>query len=144
MELLAGAQAQTVLGGALIGIAAATLMILTGRVMAASGMIGSLLGGSEGPAAASIAFIAGLVIAPSVVIILGSVTAAPIEAHWLYLATGGLLVGFGARFGGASLCACIVGLALRSGRAVILALAIAAGAATSLLARQMLGSGGLA
>lgn len=122
-----------VLGGALIGLALAALRLLTGRVMSASGMVGSLLGGHEGPAAASIAFIAGLLAAPSLLALLGEPAAKPAEAGWPLLVAGGLLVGFGARLGEAGLVSTIWGAVRRSGWAAAALCAMAAGAALSLM-----------
>ena len=135
---------QVILGGGMIGLALALLMILTGRVMAASGMVGSLLGGHEGLAATSIAFIAGLFIAPSVLIALGSSKQPLAEAGWLLLAGGGLLVGVGARLGNSSVLGAIGGLARLSGRSVWTFLAIVAGVASSSIVLWFLGSGGVA
>ena len=56
------------IGGAIVGLAAALLLVLTGRSMSLSDMLGSLLGGNEGLAATSIAFLAGLVIVAAVTV----------------------------------------------------------------------------
>lgn len=132
---------QSAFGGALIGLALAVLMILTGRVMSASAMIGSLLGGREGLAATSIAFIAGLFIAPSLLIALGAIRQ-PIEGSgWLVLLVGGLVVGFGARLGNISLLGAICGITRRSGRAVAMIGAIGAGLGIGLSLLHVLGTG---
>jgi len=54
--VLPGMLGQVVLSGALIGLSLAMLMTLTGRLMSASWMDGSLLGGREGLAATGLAF----------------------------------------------------------------------------------------
>jgi hypothetical protein len=131
-----------VLGGALIGLALALLRTATGRVMSASRMIGSLLGGHEGPAAASMAFIAGLVIAPTVLVLLGEPTAKPLEGNWALLALGGVLVGLGARLGDTGLVAAIWGGAGGSGRSAAVLCAMIASAGLSLFLFDLLVRGG--
>ena len=103
-------------GSALIGLAAGLLVLLTGRVMSASGMIGSLLSGNEaeGLAASSIAFIGGIAAATLTMTGLGFSSQVTAEADWPFLVVGGLLVGFGARFGGVSLVGTLTGIARRS------------------------------
>ncbi|MCE2738212.1 MAG: hypothetical protein LW703_07575 [Rhodobacter sp.] len=143
MDLLQGAYGPVVLGGAMIGLALGLLWVLTGRIMSATGMICSLLGGREGLAASSIAFIGGLFIAPSLLMALGVAKQMADEADWPFLVLGGLLAGIAARFGG-SLMGAIHGVTLRSRRAAVTLLGIMAGAGTALLVRQILGNGGMA
>ena len=142
--MVTGTLGQTILGGALIGLALAMLTILTGRKMSASGMIASLLDGREGLAAPSIAFIAGLFIAPSILMAFGYAQQSSLEPGWPVLIVGGLLVGIGARLGGGSLLGAIVGLAQMSGRALAMLLAILAGAVVSFVLYELLGIGGAA
>jgi uncharacterized membrane protein YedE/YeeE len=130
-----------VMGGALIGLASAGLMILTGRVMSASAMVGSLLGGREGLAAASITFLAGLFIAPSVLFALGVARQPLTEPVWPLLIVGGVLVGVGARLGNGSVFGSVFGLTQGSRRAVAATVAIAAGAGAALTLRHLLGTG---
>ncbi|MCA3436521.1 MAG: hypothetical protein INF48_04280 [Rhodobacter sp.] len=127
----------------MIGLALGLLWLLTGRIISATGMIGSLLGGREGLAAGSIAFIGGLFIAPSLLMALGVAKQMADEADWPFLVLGGLLAGIAARFGG-SLMGAIHGVTLRSRRAAVTLLGIMAGAGTALLVRQILGNGGMA
>ncbi|WP_309665393.1 YeeE/YedE family protein [Tabrizicola sp.] len=131
------------LGGALIGLAAGLLTVLTGRVMGASGMIGSLVGGAEGVAATSIAFIGGIVVAPLIMTSLGFPTQIAVEADWPFLVAGGLLVGIGSRFGGASLGGALTGMARRSGHAATIFGAIVVGAAIAVYLQRFLGGGGV-
>jgi hypothetical protein len=142
MDVFLGTHGDVILGGALVGLAFALLRLLAGRVMSASRMIGSLLSGHEGPAAASIAFLAGLLLAPSIMTAAGLVAAKPAEAGIALLVAGGLLVGFGARLGEGGLTVAIFGAARRSGWAAATVCAIAAGAGVSMLAREILGGGG--
>jgi hypothetical protein len=143
MDLLQGAYGPVFLGGAMIGLALGLLWVLTRRIMSATGMIGSLLGGREGLAASSIAFIGGLFIAPSLLVAVGGAKQMADEAAWPFLVFGGLLVGISARFGG-SLMGAIHGVTLRSKGAAVMLLGIMAGAGLAVLVRQILGNGGMA
>jgi uncharacterized membrane protein YedE/YeeE len=131
------------LGGSLIGLAVGVLTLLTGRVMSGSGMIGSLLGGAEGVAATSIAFIGGIVFAPLVMTGLGLATQPVVEADWPFLVAGGLLVGFAARFGGASLGGAMTGMARRSRNAAAIFVTMFVGAAISVYLQLFLSDGGV-
>lgn len=138
------AWSDAVLGGALIGLALASLRILTGRVMSVSGMVGNLLGGGEGLAAPSIAFMAGVFIAPATWNAVDPATSEPVEGGWWLLAAAGLLMGFGARLGQSGFVGAIWGSVRRSGWAAVALGAIAAGATGSLFVMWLLGNGGAA
>ena len=89
------------LGGALIGLASALLMLLVGRVAGISGIVGGGLARVAGDSLWRFAFIAGLVLAPFASGIATSSPETPRTASgWLLIAIAGLLVGFGARLGG--------------------------------------------
>lgn len=141
LEPAVGTLDGVILGGALIGLALAVLRVLTGRVMSASAMVGSLLGGREGPAAPSIAFIAGLFVAPTLFTAANTATPGPIEPAWALLVVGGLLVGFGARLGGNGMVGAVWSVFRRSGWA---AAAMLAGVSASLLLHRLLLGGGAA
>jgi uncharacterized protein len=83
-------------GGVLIGVAAAMLVLLSGRIAGISGIVGGLLKPVGGDAAWRVAFIAGLLAAP---LILGQAVAARIDAGIAMLAVAGLLVGIGTSVG---------------------------------------------
>jgi uncharacterized membrane protein YedE/YeeE len=89
------------LGGALIGLAAVMLMLLTGRIAGISGIFGGLLNPEATDKGWRMAFIGGLVLAP----VTGAVADVPIPIpemprSWVVTVAAGLLVGFGARLGG--------------------------------------------
>jgi uncharacterized membrane protein YedE/YeeE len=87
------------LGGALIGLAAALLMLLTGRLAGVSGIVGGLLSSSSDKAW-RIAFVAGLIAAALIVPLFGGPSAArPSTSSLALFAVAGLLVGFGSRMG---------------------------------------------
>jgi len=87
------------IGGALIGLAAAALMLSAGRLAGVSGILGGLLTtGSD--RAWRLAFIVGLIAAALIGPLLGTPTAAHLSSSNLVLyAAAGLLVGFGSRMG---------------------------------------------
>lgn len=87
-------------GGLLIGISAAIFLLMNGRIMGASGILGGLVDGSgRSNRAERIAFIGGLMALPAVLVALGvGAPAAPV-AGTAGLIIAGLLVGFGTRLG---------------------------------------------
>ena len=85
------------LGGALIGLAATLLMLLTGRIAGVAGVLGELFGNAE--RAWRIAFVLGLIAAPLALALFGSTLRAPPMPALAVVAVAGLLVGFGARLG---------------------------------------------
>ena len=86
-------------GGALIGLAAALLMLSAGRLAGVSGILGGVLTkGSD--RAWRLAFIAGLIAAALIGPLFGTPSAARLASSNLALyAVAGLLVGFGSRMG---------------------------------------------
>jgi len=91
---------QSLLGGALIGLAAVLLMALHGRI---AGMTGILTGvippvSSDWPWRA--AFIAGAIAAPLVMLLAGKEIPFSVPVPTTALVVGGFLVGIGVHFGG--------------------------------------------
>src|SRR5262245_14139521 len=90
------------IGGALIGVSAVLLMLFNGRIAGISGIVGRLLppfnGTDPGGAAA---FIVGLLAAP---LFFAAATGAPfaqtVSGNVSLMTVAGLLVGFGAAYGG--------------------------------------------
>ena len=87
------------LGGVLIGVAAAMFALLNGRIAGISGVLGSLLTPVRGEVGWRAAFIAGLVGAPLLYALFADVPAVPIDASYGALVAAGLLVGIGTRYG---------------------------------------------
>jgi uncharacterized membrane protein YedE/YeeE len=85
------------IGGALIGLAATLLMLLTGRIAGISGILGDLLESSD--RAWRLAFAAGLIAAPLVLALSGRTLADPAMPGSVIIAIAGLLVGIGTRLG---------------------------------------------
>ena len=89
------------IGGALIGLSAVLLMLLTGRIAGVSGIFGGLLNPGSSDKGWRIAFIAGLILAPLLAGWIGHGMPTPqLPASWTVIIAAGLLVGFGARLGG--------------------------------------------
>ncbi len=87
-------------GGALIGLAAAALMLFTGRLAGVSGILGGVLTSRPPDRAWRIAFVAGLIAAPLVAALAGVPLPRPaIAANLALVAAAGLLVGIGTRMG---------------------------------------------
>jgi uncharacterized membrane protein YedE/YeeE len=86
------------LGGLMIGGAAALLLLGAGRIMGVSGIVGALLRGDP-PLAPRAAFVAGLVAAPLAMAAAAGAPQIGTPASPLLLAVGGLLVGWGVRRG---------------------------------------------
>ncbi|MGV7206466.1 YeeE/YedE family protein [Oxalobacteraceae bacterium A2-2] len=83
-------------GGVLIGLAAAVLILFNGRIAGISGILGGLLRPAKGDIAWRIAFIGGLIVAA---FLYGHADNIHIEAGNTELIIGGLLVGYGTRYG---------------------------------------------
>ncbi len=86
-------------GGALIGLAAALMMLLAGRIAGVSGILGGALAAPAGDRAWRYAFIAGLVAAPALAAMFGGGWPPVTMPAWPLVIAAGLLVGFGTRMG---------------------------------------------
>ena len=86
-------------GGVLIGIATAMFILLNGRIAGISGVLGGLLKPVKGDVAWRLAFVLGLVGAPSAYLLFKDVPAPQIDAGYAALVAAGLLVGVGTRYG---------------------------------------------
>ena len=128
-------------GGALIGLAAAMLALLNGRVAGISGIVGGLIGGAP-DRAWRIAFVLGLVAAPLAWVVAAPLPAIRIDAGGAVLVVAGLLVGAGTRYGaGCTSGHGVCGLSRLSPRSLVATLAfMAAGFATVYVARHLIAS----
>ena len=88
------------LGGLLIGVASAILILGIGRVAGISGVLGQLLKSEAKDRGWRLAFLAGLIGAPALWLMMNGDTAPALNAPLPLLIVGGLLVGFGTRLGG--------------------------------------------
>jgi uncharacterized protein len=126
-------------GGALIGIAAAMLLLFSGRVAGISGIVGGLLRPHRGDVAWRLAFVGGLLAAPALMALLGEQTAPRIDAGFGTLVLAGLLVGAGTSYGsGCTSGHGVCGLSRLSPRSLVATLAfMAAGMAAVYVVRHL-------
>ena len=87
------------IGGMLIGLAAAMFALLNGRIAGISGVLGGLLKPIRGDVGWRVAFVGGLVVAPLVYGLFAALPAVQIDASYVALVVAGLLVGIGTRYG---------------------------------------------
>ena len=128
-------------GGALIGFAAALLLLLNGRVAGISGIVGGLLVPRRGEVGWRLAFVAGLLAAPLVMLLAGRPPVPRIDAGFGLLVIAGLLVGVGTSYGsGCTSGHGVCGLSRLSPRSLVATGAfMAAGFATVFIVRHLIG-----
>jgi uncharacterized membrane protein YedE/YeeE len=90
----------SLIGGLMIGAAAALLILANGRIAGISGIVGGLLSPQAGGRLWRVLFLAGLVLGAAVARWLGLGPLLEIAADWPLLIAAGILVGFGTRLGG--------------------------------------------
>jgi uncharacterized protein len=88
------------LGGTIIGLAAALFIVMNGRILGISSIMGGLLRPRRGDIGWRIRFIAGMLVAPLVLGLFGQTFTSTIDASLPALIIAGLLVGVGTRYGG--------------------------------------------
>ncbi len=130
-------------GGILLGVASALFILVNGRVLGISGILGGLLAPKSGDAGWRIAFLLGMLAAPLVYGLLtpaGFVKAPTIDAGFATVVAAGLLVGLGTRFGsGCTSGHCVCGLSRLSPRSLVATLAfMGAGFAMVFVVRHVL------
>ena len=88
-------------GGLLLGVASALFILINGRILGVSGILGGLLAPRSGDVAWRLSFLVGMAVAPLVAASLfpASIGLPRIDAGYLTIAGAGLLVGFGTRYG---------------------------------------------
>jgi uncharacterized membrane protein YedE/YeeE len=128
-------------GGVLIGLAAALLALLNGRIAGISGIVGGLLAPRPRETAWRLAFVLGLIAAPAVYALLTTVPDLRVTASGPVLGVAGLLVGLGTRYGaGCTSGHGVCGLSRRSPRSLAATVAfMAAGFLTVFIVRHLLG-----
>ena len=126
-------------GGLLIGVAAAMLVLLNGRVAGVSGILGGLLSPRPGEIGWRFAFIGGLLLAPALMRLAATLPAPRIEAGFATLVVAGLAVGVGTSYGsGCTSGHGVCGLSRLSPRSLVATAAfMLAGMATVFLWRQL-------
>ncbi len=128
-------------GGVLIGAAAALFVLFNGRIAGISGVLGGLLRPARGDVGWRVAFLAGLIVAPTVFAMFSALPDVRIDADWGLLVLAGLLVGVGTRYGaGCTSGHGVCGLSRLSLRSLVGTLAfMAAGFATVFVLRHVAG-----
>ena len=128
------------IGGAVIGAAAAAFIVLNGRIAGVSGILGGLLRPARGDIAWRAAFVAGLVAAPLAYGVFAVLPEIRVDAGSAVLVAAGLLVGIGTRYGsGCTSGHGVCGISRLSPRSIIATLVfMAAGFATVFVARHLL------
>lgn len=128
-------------GGALIGLAAAIFALANGRVAGISGLLGSLLQRNAEGRGEKVAFVVGLLLAPSLWGLFRALPAVHFEVGSLGLIVAGLLVGIGTRYGsGCTSGHGVCGLSRLSPRSLVATLCfMASGFATVFVLRHLLG-----
>lgn len=86
-------------GGLLLGLAAAAFILLHGRILGISGIVGGLIRPRRKDVAWRIAFVLGMLAAPVLHRLMVGVHEVRIDASWGMVVLAGLLVGVGTRYG---------------------------------------------
>lgn len=130
-------------GGALIGAAAALLLLMNGRIAGISGILGTAMQKGSRDRGWCIAFIAGLMLAPWLWSLFAALPSALLEATPAWLVIAGLLVGFGSRLGsGCTSGHGVCGIARLSPRSLLAtATFMATGFLTVYLLKHVIGGG---
>jgi uncharacterized membrane protein YedE/YeeE len=129
-------------GGLVIGGAAALYLLVNGRIMGASGILGGLADGSGRDSRAErLAFLAGLVAVPAAVAALWGAPATHLTGNVAVLVAAGLLVGIGTRLAnGCTSGHGVCGISRLSFRGIVATVFyIGAGGLAVLLFRHLLG-----
>jgi len=129
-------------GGVLIGAAGALFLLVNGRIMGASGIIGGLVDGSgRSDWQERAALIAGLFIVPGIAAIAMGGSETNLTSNWAIIIAAGLLVGVGTRFAnGCTSGHGVCGISRLSLRGIVAtAFYIGAGGLTVVLFKHVLG-----
>ena len=128
-------------GGLLIGLAAASFLLLNGRIAGISGILGGLLVPARRDILWRVAFLAGLVGTPSLWLLFSELPPIQIDAGYPALIVAGLLVGIGTRYGsGCTSGHGVCGLSRLSPRSLVATLSfMATGFLTGFVIRHLMG-----
>ena len=86
-------------GGLLLGVAAAIFILVNGRILGVSGIVGGLLPPAKGDWAWRLTVVAGVLAAPLLYQLVATPAAVRIDAEPVMIVVAGLLVGIGTRYG---------------------------------------------
>lgn len=132
----------SLLGGMLLGIAAALYVLLHGRILGISGIVSGLMHPKEGDRAWRIALILGLITAPLLAALFFEIRPiVEVDADWFAVLLAGVLVGFGTQYGsGCTSGHGICGLSRLSPRSLVATLSfMVAGFLTVYVIRHLIG-----
>ena len=129
-------------GGLVIGIAAAILVLLNGRIAGISGILGGLLRLLRKDTGWRVAFLVGLAGSPIIAGLLGKLAVVDIRASWGEVLVAGFLVGLGTRYAnGCTSGHGVCGISRGSIRSLIATLTfMAAGFAVVFIRRHLIGA----
>ncbi|CAN7424030.1 YeeE/YedE family protein [Acidovorax sp. LjRoot118] len=127
-------------GGLILGLAAAAFVLLHGRILGISGILGGLLHPRSQDVAWRVAFVLGMLAAALLYRLAVGASEVRIDAGWGMVVLAGLLVGVGTRYGsGCTSGHGVCGLSRLSPRSLVATLAfMGAGFATVYLIRHVL------
>ena len=132
----------SLLGGMLLGIAAALYVLLHGRILGISGIVSGLMHPKEGDRAWRITLILGLITAPLLAALFFEIRPiVEVDTDWFAVLLAGVLVGFGTQYGsGCTSGHGICGLSRLSPRSLVATLSfMAAGFLTVYVIRHLIG-----
>jgi uncharacterized membrane protein YedE/YeeE len=126
-------------GGILLGLASAIFILVNGRILGISGIVGGLLRPKAGDSQWRISFVLGMLAAPWLYSLVVGPVVATVDASWIMVVVAGLLVGVGTRYGaGCTSGHGVCGLSRLSPRSLVATLAfMGAGFATVFLLRHV-------
>jgi uncharacterized membrane protein YedE/YeeE len=130
-------------GGIILGVASALFILINGRVLGISGILGGLLPPKAGDTFWRLAFLAGMFASPWLFNLLAPaalISPPQIDADLIMLVIAGLLVGFGTRYGsGCTSGHGVCGLSRMSPRSLVATLSfMAAGFLTVYVVRHLI------
>jgi uncharacterized membrane protein YedE/YeeE len=132
----------SLLGGIILGVAAALYVLLHGRILGISGIVSGLLHPKLADSAWRLSLVLGLISAPFLAaLFFGIIPVVEIDSGWLAIVIAGFLVGFGAQYGsGCTSGHGICGLSRLSPRSLVATLAfMSAGFVMVFIIRHMIG-----
>jgi uncharacterized membrane protein YedE/YeeE len=133
----------SLLGGMILGVAAALYVLLHGRILGISGIVSGLLHPKLTDTAWRLSLVLGLITAPFLgALFFGIFPIVEIDSSWLAIGIAGLLVGFGAQYGsGCTSGHGICGLSRLSPRSLVATLAfMSAGFIMVFVLRHLIGA----
>lgn len=142
IDWLAFTPGPALLGGVILGIAAALYVLLHGRILGISGIVSGLISPAAGDWNWRLSLLLGILSAPFWALFLfGLHTNSVIDANYLAIVLAGLLVGFGAQYGsGCTSGHGICGLSRLSPRSLVATISfMLAGFVTVYIIRHILG-----